>query len=655
MTTSSVGNASTASTSALPGSSSKIDGLVSGLNTTAIIQAIMAQAALPQTNLKNQLALEQAKLAAYQTINTKMAALQSAAGALTSASAWQAMATASSSSTVSATAAAGAQAGSFTFDVTALATGQSSVFANSVSGTAATVVSSGTPVTITVGSKPAATINTGDGSLAAVVAGINQANCGVQAAAVQVSAGQYRLQVTSTTTGAASAFTTTGLDSGPLGAMANTATAQDAQLTVGAGTAAAYTITSGTNTFNQVVPGVTFTVSQVATGVTLRTSPDVTGLTGKVQAMVDAANAVLTEITNDTKFDTTTETGSVLTGDATARQLQDTVLSAVASMLGNGASAESVGVDVTKDGQLTFDPTAFQNAFAADPAAASSAFLAAGTFSPSQSGLTGTVSLQKSSDATMPGSYAVNVTQAATKAAATIDTSGGLVAGDTITLGSAANSVTYTIQAGDTAQSVTDSINALASANQLNVIGSLGSGGIINLTATGYGSEYTFTASATGSLVASPVTAGLDVAGTINGQPAQGIGQFLFTNSGTPGVDALSLLVTLTPGDVTALGGAAAGTFNYTAGLAQRLASAASGAVATKNGLLTSEIGAANSMITSFNDQIARWQVVLDTKQAALQAQWANLETQLSNMQAQSSQLSAAIAGLPNSSTTAKS
>jgi flagellar hook-associated protein 2 len=640
------------------GGSSRIDGLVSGLNTTAIIQAIMAQAALPQTNLKNQLAIEQAKLAAYQTINTKMAALQTAADALTSASAWQAMATTSSSSSVSATATAGAQAGAFTFDVTRLATGQSSVFANTVSSTSTTVVSAGTPVTITVGSASPVTIDTGDGSLAAVVAGINQANAGVQAAAVQVSTGQYRLQLTSATTGAASAFTTTGLDSGPLGAMSDTATAQDAELTVGAGAPGAYTITSSTNTFNQVLPGLTFTVSQVSAGVTLTTSQDVTGLTGKVQSMVDAANAVLTEITNDTKFDTSTNTASILTGDSTVRHLQDDVLSAVASMLGNGGAASSVGLDVTKDGQLTFDPTAFKNAFAADPTAVSSAFTASGTFSPGQTGLTGTVALQKSSDATMPGSYAVNVTQAATKASATIDTSGGLNAGDTITLGSGTNSATYTVQAGDTAQSVTDSLNALASSNNLAVSAALGGGGVIDLSAAGYGSEYTFTASATGALVASPVTAGLDVAGTINGQPAQGIGQFLFTNSGTPGVDALSLLVTLTPADVTALGGADAGTFTYATGVGQRLASAAYGAVSAKTGLLTSEIDAANSMITSFNSQIASWQVTLDAKQTALQAQWANLETQLSNMQAQSSQLSAAIAGLPgfsNSSTSSKS
>lgn len=634
--------------------SSKIDGLVSGLDTTSIINAIMAQAALPQTYLKSQLALEQAKLAAYQSINTKMAALQTASDALTDPTSWQAMATTSSSSTVSASASAGAQAGTFSFDVTALASAQSSVFANSMSSTSAIVVSSGTPVTVTAGAGSPVTIDTGDGSLSAVAAGINAAKAGVQASIVQVGTSQYKLQLTSTTTGSAASFSVTGLDT-TLGAMNNTATAQDAQITVGAGTPGAYSISSSSNTFGQAIPGLTFTVSQLTTGVTLSTVADSSGLAAKAQAMVDAANAVLTEIGNDTAFNTQTNQASVLTGDFTARQLQDNILGAVSSALGNGTSASSVGISVTKDGQVTFDATAFQAAFAADPAAVQSAFVASGSYAPSQPGLTGSISLQKGSDATAAGSYDVTVTQAATEASGTIDTSGGLVAGDTITLGSGGNTGTYTIQSTDTIQSVVDGLNAMAATKQLSLTATLGTGGLINLTSSGYGSEYTFTASTSGALVASPVTAGLDVAGTINGQQASGIGQFLFTSAGTPGVDALSLLVSLTPGDVSTLAGGSAGTFTYSGGASQKLASVAYGAVAAKTGLVAGEITGANSMITSLNTQIASWQVVLDTKQAALQTTWTNLETQLSNLKAQSAQLTSAIGSLPTSSSSSSS
>ncbi len=626
---------------------SKIDGLISGLDTTSIINAIMAQAALPQTNLKNSLAAQQAKLAAYQTINAKFAAMQTASDALTTASTWQSMAVTSSSNSVTATASSGAQAGNFTFDVTQLASAQSSVFANTVSSTSASVVTGGTPVTITVGSGSAVTIDTGDGSLGAVVAGINKSSSGVQATAVQVSPGQYKLQLTSTTTGAASSFTTSGLDSGALGAMQNTSTAHDAQITVGAGTPAAYTISSSTNTFSDAIPNMTFTVSQLATGVSLQTSPDSSGIADKVQSMVDTANAVLTEITNDTAYDAQNKAASVLTGDMTAEQLRNNILGAVGSMLGNGTSATSVGLSVTKGGQITFDRGAFQTAFDANPASAQAAFGPGGAFTPAQSGLSGTVTLQKSTDATRSGSYDVTVTQAATQASATIDTSGGISAGQTITLGSGSSSATYTVQTGDTAQSIVDGLNALAAKNKLGITSTLGASGAINLAATAYGSQYTFTSSATGGLVASSVTAGTDVAGTINGQTAKGIGQVLYTPVGAPGVDGIMLNVTLTTADVAALGGGSAGTFDYSAGVAQKLGSVANDAIAFQTGSLTNEISGTNSTISDLNNEIASWQIVLDTKQTALQKQWANLETQLGQLQATGSQLSAAIGGLP--------
>jgi len=632
---------------------SKIDGLVSGLDTTSIINAIMAQAALPQTNLKNNLAIQQAKLAAYQVINTKFATLQSAADALTSATTWQAMAVTSSSSTVSASATAGAQAGNFTFDVTQVAGYQSSVFANTVSSTSATVVSGGTQVTITSGSGSPVTIDTGDGSLGAVVAGINKSNSGVQATAVQISPGQYKLQLTSSSTGANAAFSVSGLDS--LGAMQNTSTARDAQITVGAGTAAQYTISSSTNTFSNAIPNMTFTVSQLATGVTLQTSPDSSGIADKVQAMVDAANSVLTEIGNDTAYDSQKQQASVLTGDMTAESLRNNILSAVGSMLGNGTSATTVGLSLTKDGQVTFDRDVFETAFDADPASVQSAFMPAGAFTPAQSGLSGTITLQKSTDATQVGSYDVTVTQAATRASATIDTSGGISAGQTITLGSGSASATYTVQAGDTAQTIVDALNGLAATNSLGVTSTLGSNGVINLSSTAYGSQFSFTSSATGGLVASPVTAGLDVAGTINGQAAKGIGQVLYTPTRTPGVDGIMLNVTLTTADVAALGGGSAGTFAYSAGVAQSLATVANGAVSLATGALTNEINGVNSTIDTLNAEIASWQTVLDTKQAALQVQWANLETQLGQLQATGAALTSAIAGLPSSSSSSSS
>ena len=102
-------------------STSSIDGLVSGLNTTDIISKLMSLEAAPQNALKNQKTAANAIIDAYQAVNTKFAALQTAADALNTAAGWQAFKATSSSSAVTATAGSGALSGSLTFTVNQLA------------------------------------------------------------------------------------------------------------------------------------------------------------------------------------------------------------------------------------------------------------------------------------------------------------------------------------------------------------------------------------------------------------------------------------------------------------------------------------------------------------------------------------------------------
>src|SRR5436309_14841084 len=64
-------------------SSTTVDGLVSGMNTTQVIAQLMQVAAQPQTDLKNQVAKENAVISAYQSVNNRLAALKTAAEAFT--------------------------------------------------------------------------------------------------------------------------------------------------------------------------------------------------------------------------------------------------------------------------------------------------------------------------------------------------------------------------------------------------------------------------------------------------------------------------------------------------------------------------------------------------------------------------------------------
>jgi flagellar hook-associated protein 2 len=228
-------------------------------------------------------------------------------------------------------------------------------------------------------------------SLADVAAAINQAGAGVSA--TQVAAGLdpatgqplYRLQLSSTTTGAAAAFTAyrgtsadvaagtaTNLLSDP--GAAQVRQAQDAQLTLWAGTGAAQTVTSASNTFTDVLPGVGVSVTAASTTpVTLTVARDDKSLSAAAGSLVTSVNDILTFISQKQAVATSTDaaggtvvTGGVFTGDSTTRDVNQQLVDAIISPIG-GVSPSTYGISITRDGTVTFDQDAFTKAMAADP------------------------------------------------------------------------------------------------------------------------------------------------------------------------------------------------------------------------------------------------------------------------------------------------
>lgn len=339
-------------------SSFNVSGLLGGaagqIDTNSLIQQLMMAKALPQTMLKNQLAVEQTTLSAYQAINTKFTALQTAIHALTDAGSWNVTAATSSNPAVVATSSGTAAVGSTTFDVTSLAKAQVSTVAADASGNVVTDYTQG--VTITDAQGVAHQITLSSASATDVASAINSANVGVQASVITTDTGTV-LQMVAAKTGTDTAFTASGFSS----AVNNVVTAQNAQIAVGNPTAGGYTITSQSNTFTNAIPGVTFSVNALATGVTISVDTDVKALGDKVQALVDAANAV-----NSTIGDTTSK-GSVLDSDYDVKALAQSVLSSVSAGAADGSSFKAYGIDLDKDGKISFDAAAFTAAFTANP------------------------------------------------------------------------------------------------------------------------------------------------------------------------------------------------------------------------------------------------------------------------------------------------
>jgi flagellar hook-associated protein 2 len=244
---------------------------------------------------------------------------------------------------------------------------------------AGTTVTASFSAGLRAGSVTARQISTGDGSLAAVVSAVNGANAGMTAAAVQVSPGVYKLQIASKTTGLSGALTF-GADA--FGATETLTAAADAQLTVG-GT---LRVTSATNVFADVLPGVTLTATSAAPGtpVTLNVASDSGALADKVAKMVEGVNGVLSYVKLQGAYNADTKAAGPLLGDALARRVTGDLYRELGQ---TGFDLHSVGLSITKEGFLSFDRAAFTTAYDKDPAAVAGFFHDASTTPTTDDGL----------------------------------------------------------------------------------------------------------------------------------------------------------------------------------------------------------------------------------------------------------------------------
>lgn len=362
-----------------------IDGLASGMNTTAMINALMGVEALPQTQLKTKLASNQSMISALQGLNTRMTQLKGISEAASKPGALNLFTATSSAPSVTAMTTSAAAAGSIDVTITKLASTQVNVTAAMATWP---VDGGGAPAKLTIVDAAGKTteISPASTSLDDVVKAVNAAAGGAAAVKVPAGNGTYRLQLTSTAPGAAGAFTAyqgsaadvtsgtaTDLMSAPGAAVVKPA--QDAEAVLYAGTAAAQTITSATNTFKDLLPGISVTATAVTEApVTVTVSSDTAGVTKKAEDLVKAVNDVLRFISESSAVTTTATTlgtssakGGIFTGNSSVRGVHDALLTAMAAPVG-GKSPSEYGIVITRNGDFTFDKDKLAASLAADPA-----------------------------------------------------------------------------------------------------------------------------------------------------------------------------------------------------------------------------------------------------------------------------------------------
>jgi flagellar hook-associated protein 2 len=611
-------------------------GVGSNLDVNGIVSQLMAIEQRPRTLLDSKEAGYQAQLSAYGQLRGALSTLQNAVRGLATPSRFEARtASVADSTVVSASAGATAANGTYEVGVTQLAQRQSLTAAGQTSLTAA--VGSGVTTTLTFefgtisggtlsagvytgasftqdGSVPTrtVTIDASNNSLQGIRDAINAANLGVIATIVNDgSSTPYRLALQSTdggtarslrigVSGDASVAALLAYDPAGTQNLTQAVAAQDAKLTVNG-----VAVTSGSNSVTGAIEGVSLALAKAGT-TTVTVGRDSAGVTQVVQGFVKAYNDLNTLLRDLTKFDPQTNSGGLLLGDGTARTVQSQLRTALSSALSGGADTlrvlSQVGVSFQKDGALALDGGKLSQALASDPAGVARLFASGGAASDSL------IKIAGSGPATVPGHYAVEIAQLATRgqlvgsAAAALTITAAV--NDVLTVTVDGTSATITLAAGTytaaalaaQVQSLVNASSTLSAANAQVTVSE--TAGVFTLTSKRYGSESTLVVgdSAAATLFGATPTAtpGVDVAGTIGGFSATGSGQRLTAAGGSP---TTGLVLEITGGSA-----GTRGTVSFARGYAARLEALLEGLLGT-DGAIASRTSGINATIKNLDRQ----------------------------------------------------
>jgi flagellar hook-associated protein 2 len=362
-----------------------VDGVVSGIKTTELINSILKASAVQKT-------LAEARITTYEDKVSKITELRDLLGDLEES--LQAMET--TSKFLSYSAAYDEDNGAFTvetdgnavpgsFDVNVNQIAKSDMFLSQgfASKTATGVLSTGTLAVTIDGSTTNITLD-GSSTLTTLVQDLNDID-GVTAYVMNTgdASNPYKLVVTGTKTGADHGITldTSGLSGGTTPTFSQVTTAQDAEFTVNG-----EAITSSTNEATGVIQGVTFNLKDVSTSAeTVTIAADSTAIETKIKSFVDSSNAVLDFIKSNQDFDSENNIKDAFVGESSVRQVAQGILSKATSQftsLGQDYdSAVLVGIESDGKGRLTFDSTVFKAAFAAEADQVTNFFAGSDAFS----------------------------------------------------------------------------------------------------------------------------------------------------------------------------------------------------------------------------------------------------------------------------------
>ncbi|MCP3689260.1 MAG: flagellar filament capping protein FliD [Gammaproteobacteria bacterium] len=500
---------------------------------------------------------------------------------------------------------------------------------------------------------------------------INENDFGVQAAIIDDGNG-YRMVLTSLETGAANSmeidvtgdddsnnFDNAGLsrlafNANAQSSLAQTVAAQDAELSING-----LDITRETNSIAGAISGVTLNLKKADVGniISIDVSENQTAIKSGILEFVDGYNGMTESINSLTNYDAVSGNAGVLIGDFTVqgitRQLRNVINSQVAELTGDIKSLVDIGITTGSiDGTLEVDMDVLNDALSNYPSEIEALFTLQGR--PTDSDV---AYLSAASD-TAAGDYAVNITTLATR---------GSFAGTSVnklTIDDDNDSFTLvldgvTSETINLAQGVYIDGDALATQiqAQINDDTNIKAGGAsvmvaydslnneFDITSSSYGSESsiefttvdTNTAIDFGFSVSAAGTDGVDVAGTINGLYATGVGQVLTSQSG----DSDGLVLTIS-GNTTG----ARGSVSFSRGLADTADSLLSQFLET-DGFISYREDGINERLEEITEKRAELDLKIESLEARLVKQFAALDYLVAQFNNTSTFLSQQLNNLP--------
>lgn len=365
-------------------------GLGSGLDTRAIISALMAVERRPITALESKKASLNSSKNLFGDFKKLLSDLDTKAQSLRTTTDFLEMKAASSDEDVlAARAGSTATPGSYQIKVLALASSQVSV-SNGRAAKDDPVFGDGTFFLNVNGTDHPIDIGAGTG-YASTLDGIAQAirDKGLDVTAEVVDTGQtgasrYQLVMRSTTVGSQGAFSLT-LDSGnaALDSLITEVNAnqrapgQDAHLLYNG-----VDVYRSSNSVGDLIPGVTLDLKSVDTvnPVTVTITTDAEETSKKIKEFVDAYNKVVDFVKTQNELDADGGAKNPLFGDSTLRSIRSSLRSVVGGSVATGNSAitllANAGITSDRDGKLTFNQSKFEEKLGEDEQAVASLFSA---------------------------------------------------------------------------------------------------------------------------------------------------------------------------------------------------------------------------------------------------------------------------------------